>query len=81
MGLWELLTQTTHPLNKIQFQVAVKGAVEAGEVILDMLEPAAQLLGKAWWQIVLQCPLADPRLKAYRLVQLPLCATIFCPGL
>lgn len=51
MGLWELLTQTVYSLNKIQFQVAAKGAVEGGEVILDMLEPAAQeeklFLGKA----------------------------------
>lgn len=53
MGLWELLTQTMYPLNKIQFRVAVKGTVQGGEVILDMLEPAAQegkpFSGKAWW--------------------------------
>lgn len=52
MGLWELLTQPMYPLNKIQFQVAVKGAVEGGGVILDMLESAEQegkpFLGKAW---------------------------------
>lgn len=52
MGLWELLAQTVYPLNKINFQVAVKDAVEGGEVILDMLEPAEQegkpFLGKAW---------------------------------
>lgn len=51
MGLWELLTQPMYPLNKIQFQVAVKGAVEGGGVILDVLEPAEQegkpFLGKA----------------------------------
>lgn len=51
MALWELLPQTMYPLNKVQFQVAVKGAVEGGEVILDMLEPAARegkpFLGKA----------------------------------
>lgn len=52
MGLWELLTQPMYPLNKIQFQVAVKGAVEGGGVILDVLEPPEQegkpFLGKAW---------------------------------
>lgn len=41
-----------YPLNKIQFQVVVKRAVEGGGVIWNMLEPAAQegkpFWGKAW---------------------------------
>lgn len=52
MALWELLTQTMYSLNKIQFQVAVNGAVEGGGVLLDILEPTAQegklFLEKAW---------------------------------